>query len=117
VLTWPRREAVEEALRAWSDGLTRSRTDVLGVGFFGSYARGDAGVGSDLDVVVVVTRSDEPPARRPLAFDTLTAFPVPVDLIVYTQAEWSERRATGDPFFRRLAQEVVWVAGAPGSPA
>jgi predicted nucleotidyltransferase len=116
VLTWPRREAVEEALRAWSDGMTRSRTDVLGVGFFGSCARGDAGLGSVLDVVVV-TRSDEPPARRPPAFDTVTAFPVPVDLIACTRAEWSERRAGGDPFFRRLAQEVVWVTGAPGSPA
>jgi predicted nucleotidyltransferase len=112
VLTWPRREAVEEALRAWSDDLTHSRADVLRVGFFGSYARGDAGVGSDLDVLVVVSHSDEPPLRRPLAFDTVTGFPVPVDLLVYTADEWRRAQGGGDPFARRLAAEVVWVAPA-----
>ncbi len=40
VLTWPDRETVVRALRAWADGLARARRDVLRVGYFGSYARG-----------------------------------------------------------------------------
>lgn len=112
VLVWPGRDAAEEALRAWAGDLTRAHPDVLRVGYFGSYARGDAGVGSDLDVVVVVGRCDEPPMRRPLAFDTVSGFPVPVDLLVYTEEEWRRLTAGRDPFALRLAAEVVWVMPA-----
>jgi uncharacterized protein len=109
VLSWPRAEAVEAALRAWSDRLRAARPNVLRVGYFGSYARGDWGVGSDLDVVVVVGQCDEPPMRRPLAYDTVSDFPLPVDLLVYTADEWRRLGADDAPFARRLAREVVWV--------
>ncbi len=62
VLTWPGPEAVRAALRAWSDELTRSRPQVVRVGYFGSYARGDWGVGSDLDVVLLLSRLQRPAA-------------------------------------------------------
>jgi predicted nucleotidyltransferase len=80
------------------------------VGYFGSYARGDWGVGSDLDLVVVLSECDEPPLRRGLAFDTISGFPVPVDLLVYTQDEWLRLGAEKSPFLQRLNAEVAWVA-------
>jgi predicted nucleotidyltransferase len=40
--------------------------EVVRVGYFGSYARGDWGVGSDLDLIIIVDRSDEPFARAVL---------------------------------------------------
>lgn len=110
VLTWPPRDEVEEAARAWGAALRASRSDVLRVGYFGSYARGDWGVGSDLDLVVVLTECAEPPLRRGLAFDTISGFPVPVDLLVYTQDEWRRLEAEKAPFLRRLRAEVEWVA-------
>jgi predicted nucleotidyltransferase len=110
VLTWPRPDEVREAARAWGASLKASRTDVVRVGYFGSYARGDWGVGSDLDLVVVLTECGEPPLRRGLAFDTIAGFPVPVDLLVYTQDEWSRLEAEKAPFVRRLNAEVAWVA-------
>jgi predicted nucleotidyltransferase len=85
------------------------RTDVLAVGFFGSYARGDWGVGSDLDVVVLVTESSQPALRRSIDYDTVTGFPVPVDLLVYTTEEW-ERPGDDPSFLSRLRREVKWVA-------
>jgi predicted nucleotidyltransferase len=109
VLSWPDRTAVEAALAAWSTTVRGVRPDVLRVGYFGSYARGDWGVGSDLDVVVVVASSNQPPLRRPLAFDTITGFPTPVDLLVYTADEWRAVGNDADPFARRLTSEVVWV--------
>lgn len=109
VLRWPDREAVLGAARAWTDRLVSSRHDVLKVGCFGSYARGDWGVGSDLDLVVVVDRSEEPPMRRGARFDTVTGLPVPVDLLVYTAAEWQQVESRDDPFTRRLLGEVVWL--------
>jgi len=67
-------------------------------------------VGSDLDLVVVLTECGEPPPRRGLAFDTISGFPLPVDLLVYTQDEWRRLEAQEAPFLRRLLAEVTWVA-------
>jgi uncharacterized protein len=110
VLTWPTPEQVAEADRVWGAALKVSRSDVVRVGYFGSYARGDWGVGSDLDLVVVLTACEEPPLRRGLAFDTISGFPVPVDLLVYTQDEWRRPEEEEAPFLRRLSAEVRWVA-------
>ena len=67
-------------------------------------------MGSDLDVVLVLRACAEPPLRRAQAFDTVTGFPVPVDLLVYTVDEWGQVEAGESGFARRLAAEVVWVA-------
>jgi predicted nucleotidyltransferase len=82
----------------------------LRVGYFGSYARGDWSVGSDLDLVIILSECNEPPLRRGLAFDTISDFPVPVDLLVYTLDEWDRLEAEQAPFVRRLRAEVAWVA-------
>ncbi len=110
VLTWPPPEAVVAAARAWGAALRASRSDVVRVGYFGSYARGDWGVGSDLDLVIVLSECGEPPLRRGLAFDTISGFPVPVDLLVYTLDEWRRLEAEKAPFVQRLSAEVAWVA-------
>jgi len=107
VVVWPDRAAVESALGLWAEEAARARPELVRVGYFGSYARGDWGVGSDLDVVLVVMGADLPFARRAVAWD-LTRLPVPVDSLVYTQDEWRGL----DPasrFTRVLAREVVWV--------
>jgi hypothetical protein len=44
------------------------------------------------------------------AFDTITGFPVPVDLLVYTEAEWEQLRAERASFVRGIEVEAVWVA-------
>jgi predicted nucleotidyltransferase len=81
---------------------------VLRVGFFGSYARGDWGVGSDLDLLVVVASADAPFERRPLLFDTVT-LPVPADLLVYTRDELQALGREGGRFAAVVSHEVVWV--------
>ncbi len=110
ILTWPQTDQVAAALHDWGARQLSSRSEVEGVGYFGSYARGDWGVGSDLDVIVVVTASDEPPMRRGLAFDTITDLPVPVDLLVYTHDEWEALGAQTSGFAGRIVAEVVWVS-------
>ena len=87
--------------------------EILGIAYFGSYARGDWGVGSDLDVVIVVTTSDRSFEERGRDFDTRD-LPVPTDILVYTLAEWRtlEREV---PFIRRLLHEAVWAYGSPAT--
>lgn len=103
VLRWPDAATVDAAVRAWAAATARGRSDVVWIGYFGSYARGDWGVGSDVDIVVVVDRSDVPFTRRALAFDA-TSLPVPADVLVYTV---DEMERTG--FTRSLRDRTVWV--------
>lgn len=107
VLRWPDRDEVDRAVRAWAVDVAARDAVVRRVGYFGSYARGDWGVGSDVDVVVVAAESSQPFDRRPLAFDP-TGLPVPADVLVYTEAEW-ERMSIDGGLPRIVAGEVVWV--------
>jgi len=79
--------AVREAFARWARPLLAEQGRVERVGYFGSLARGDWGVGSDLDVIIRVDAADWPFFERPSQFDT-SALPVPVDLVVYTEEEW-----------------------------
>jgi predicted nucleotidyltransferase len=98
---------VETALRGWAARMAAARPEIRRIGYFGSYARGDWGVGSDLDLIVVVEASDEPFLRRAANWDT-GPLPVPTDLLVYTEDEWRKLRASGRFSDRRLG-ETVWV--------
>ncbi|MGD9546182.1 MAG: nucleotidyltransferase domain-containing protein [Candidatus Krumholzibacteriia bacterium] len=82
--------------------------DLLRVGYFGSYARGNWGVGSDLDLVLIVSHADRPFIERARQWDA-TGLPVPADVIVYTPDEWDAVLARGDRFARVMADELTWV--------
>jgi len=85
-----------------------ARPEVRRLGYFGSYARGDWGVGSDLDLIAIVATSCEPRERRGLGWDTST-LPVPADLLIYTEAEWQQLETEQGRFDRMLARDVVWM--------
>ncbi|WP_457601036.1 nucleotidyltransferase domain-containing protein [Hydrogenivirga sp.] len=107
VLRWVPEGEVIRAFSEWAKKICRERNDVVRVGFFGSYARGDWGVGSDLDVIVVLKHSSLPFWKRAIEFDT-TALPVPVDLFVYTTEEINRMRGT--KFYREVIErEALWV--------
>lgn len=114
VFKWPNASRVDRAVRSWAQRVGRGRKDVLRIGYFGSYARGDWGVGSDLDLVIIVERSELPFERRSVAWDT-GELPVPTDVLVYTAEEW-EALTEREPFGRRVRDEVVWVYIRAGSP-
>jgi predicted nucleotidyltransferase len=57
---------------------------------FGSQARGQAGPGSDYDLLVVVPKSDLTRYQREaLSYDLLWGLATPVDVIVLTRAEFT----------------------------
>lgn len=105
-------QAAENALRAWALAQSETRPELRALGYFGSHARGDAGFGSDLDVVAIVQRSALPFIGRGSDWPTCT-LPVPVDLLVYTADEWRTLQEDGGRFAVTLAKETVWVVGRP----
>ncbi len=107
VLKWPDLATVRHALRRWVKDAVRLHPDTLLIGYFGSYARGDWGVGSDLDLIIVVEASGLPFEQRSPEWDT-TSLPVPTDVLVYTRSEWDALEPTRR-FTRMLTQEAVWM--------
>ncbi|MFW6162635.1 MAG: nucleotidyltransferase family protein [Planctomycetota bacterium] len=95
------------ALRRRVERVRREREDVVAVGCFGSYARGDWGVGSDLDLVIIIEDSDEPFERRYAQWN-LDDLPVPADVLTYTLAEW-DAMDPSSRFRARLDREAQWL--------
>jgi uncharacterized protein len=108
VLRWPDAETVISAAQGWATAVAQGRSDVVGIGYIGSYARGDWGVGSDLDVVVVLDRADEPFHERNLKFES-PQLPVPVDLLVYTSSEIEAFKNERRRFGTVLEHELNWL--------
>jgi uncharacterized protein len=108
VLKWPDREIVDRAARKWANDQGRLRPRLKRLGYFGSYARGNWGVGSDLDLVAVVSHDSEPFERRLLDWD-LNDLPVPADILVYTEEEWERLVREGGRFAQMIMREAVWL--------
>jgi hypothetical protein len=108
VLRWPKAEVVLEAARKWAGALARERSDIVRIGYFGSYARGDWGVGSDLDLLIVIDDTTAPFHERALQFEN-PRLPVPAELLVYTAAEWSQLMSQSRRFSTMLKNEARWL--------
>lgn len=109
VIKWPDASTVHEAARRWAAGLRERVPGIHRIGYIGSYARGDWGVGSDLDVIVVMEPAEYvPAAQRGRQWD-LSSLPVAVDLQVYTRTEWDALLRRRTRFARTVRNEAVWV--------
>ncbi|MCD6160472.1 MAG: nucleotidyltransferase domain-containing protein [Thermotogae bacterium] len=107
VMKWPSKKEIIEALKNWSDELFND-SNTLAVGYFGSYARGNYGVGSDLDVITIIKETNTPFEKRGINRG-LFAIPVPVDLLIYTIDEWRKMKKEKSHFALKVEDEVVWL--------
>lgn len=102
VLKWPDRDEVHRAVVSWARLVAAEHKDVVRVGYFGSYADRTWGVGSDVDLLVIVKETEELFLERGRRFD-VTGLPVPADLLLYTEEEWRSFSNEGP------GREIVWV--------
>lgn len=108
VLRWPERDTVIQRLERWAVEERKRHPGLNALGYFGSYARGDAGVGSDLDLIAIVAESETPFERRALDWD-LSGLPLPAEILVYTEGEWQDLMSGGGRFARVIKAEAVWL--------
>jgi len=114
LLRWPEPELVLEAVRHWAEEQSQRCPSLQQVGVYGSYGRGDAGVGSDLDLLLIdAAATGVQSARyRQWPFERL---PLSCDALVLTPAEWRELLACGaaDPsrsaMARALQRDCRWL--------
>lgn len=135
VMRWPTREQVHEAAVSWARNTVASRPGIDAIGYFGSYARGDWGVGSDLDLVVIgevggetvraqspgeTVRAQSPdpvPSIEPGGEKPdwqLESLPVPAEVHFYTVEQWRALLRSDRRMGQVLASETVWLTGPPG---
>ena len=110
VKRWPNAESVMAAARAWAARVVERDAAIIAVGCFGSYARGDAGFGSDLDLVLIRRREADAFDRRGAAIEAL---PVPADVLVYDVDTWGRLQADDRRMARVLRSETLWLYGSP----
>ena len=110
LLRWPEPPEVREQVRLWAATLGEWRPGLQRVGVFGSYGRGDAGVGSDLDLLLVDDRASGLQRER-LAELPLAELPLSCDALVLTPAEHAELLAGGSRMARELERDTRWLWG------
>jgi predicted nucleotidyltransferase len=108
VLKWPDRETVLAAARAWATLEAGKHPEALAIGCFGSYARGNWGVGSDLDLLAIVSHCAEPFERRALGWK-VEDLPVPAEILIYTIEEWERLSGEKSRFARVLKEDTQWL--------
>lgn len=109
VRKWPDPGSVLEGVSRWAASVAESQPGVLAVGVFGSYGRGDAGVGSDLDIIILVNADDRPLHQRLIGAPE--ELPLPADVLVFTRKEWLDMHERGGRFPETLRRETRWLHG------
>jgi len=82
---------------------------------FGSYAQGNAGKDSDIDILVLlnengITQTYMEKIRKRMAVSNLISDAeqkIPVDLLVYTIDEWQRLTENNNSFIRRINKEGI----------
>ena len=78
------------------------------VWLFGSQARGNAGAGSDIDILAVVPQSSLSRYQRAVsARRELTDFNVPIDIVVLTNDEWEKQLKAPSSLASTVAREGI----------
>ena len=93
-------------------GLGRSIGGLGGSGPAGSGAGGTAGVGSDLDLLLILQRCDEPIWNRLRRWDT-GSLPLACDLLVYSLEEWRSLPQWNPKLAEGLLNDTRWLGAMP----
>jgi predicted nucleotidyltransferase len=100
------REEILLVARETARQIGAAHPQVLRVLLFGSFARGDYGTRSDLDLLVILKESAKPAHDR-IADFLQHASAYPTDVFPLTEAEIESRLEEGDPFLRRAMSEGI----------
>ena len=97
---------VDDALLGEIVARIREVAEPVKIVLFGSRARGEGGDRSDVDILVIVERSEEPRHRRAvLLYRALAGLLVPKDILVYTEEEVEEWSGVPQAFITTALRE------------
>jgi predicted nucleotidyltransferase len=105
----------DRLIRALRDAVKKSKgrfPEVTKVLLFGSRARGDWGLRSDADVLVIITKSKQKRFfdRIPRYLDLFSEISLPVDVFPYTEVEFRRMREEGNRLVLTALKEGVLLS-------
>ena len=101
------RDALFAELGRSTERLSRECPEVLKVLLFGSFARGDYTPESDVDLLLIVSRTEVPFLKRSDRYrDFFLGIPLDVNLTVYTREEADRMLGEESSFLRRVSVEA-----------
>ena len=108
VLRWPSPERVLQQTQAWAEDLQRLHPNLRRVGLFGSYSRGTASVGSDLDLLLIDDLAEGAQHER-LRHWPLERLPLSCDALVLTSAEFEQLIGSESRMAQELQTDLRWL--------
>jgi UTP:GlnB (protein PII) uridylyltransferase len=108
VLRWPEPEHVLQRVTDWAERMAVEHPGLERVGVFGSYGRGEAGVGSDLDLLLIDRQAAGPQHQRLLVWP-LEELPLSCDALVLTPSEHRDLLAEESAMATALARDSRWL--------
>jgi len=103
-VTYFEKEKVWKALRELAGDLEERHPEIVRAIVFGSLVHDRAVPGSDVDLLLVLDRSELPFLDRPAKYRP-ERFPVGLDIFAYTSDEMEQMLAEGNFFLRRALAE------------
>ena len=109
---WLDRPLLLQRLRNAARTLSERHPEIERIVLFGSLARGDAVPGSDADLLIVVSHSNEAFLERTVRYRPADV-DVGVDVGAYTREELAALLKAGNSFVRQALREGVVLVGDP----
>ena len=114
VMRWPEPDQVLQAVLDWSVKQAERTSSLHKVGVFGSYGRGDSGVGSDLDLLILDQQAKGPQFER-LPDWPLETLPLSCDALVLTVQEYAQLLASQQRLAAELRRDLRWIWSRPAA--
>jgi len=86
ILKWPDKQKVLNEARLWAGSTGHGDENIVKIFCFGSICTSKWGVGSDIDILIILKQTTVPFISRARIFDA-SSISVPADILVYTQSE------------------------------
>jgi predicted nucleotidyltransferase len=94
-----------EIIKAVTQRLVKAYNPIA-IYLFGSYAWGKPDAGSDLDLLIVIEKSDKKPhLRSERGSEALWDIKIPKDLLIYTQDEFKQRIIDASTLCHKIEKE------------
>lgn len=108
VMRWPEAAQVLKEASAWAAAQGLAHPSLQGVAVFGSYGRGTAGVGSDLDLLLIDAGAEGSQYNR-LPLWPLEQLPLSCDALVFTPGEFDVLMASDQRMAKELRSDARWI--------
>ena len=99
------KEQIQRAVAAYATRLRQQHPEIERIIWFGSWVTGLPSPGSDVDLCLILTASDKAPRDRISAYLPF-GFPVGVDLVVYTRAEFERLQKISPGWYAAIISGV-----------